>query len=136
MLRPGPNSGPEKWFQTPSKIFMDQNFWKCSLVLNAASKQVKKIGLFGYPSINSVAIIIFGCCVLFAGRNSLDDTYSSTIFGFLYVTVGLFILFLLIFAILFSLNRFRRLKMPKLYLRTPNDSLESKNGYTPLISDV
>ena len=108
------------------------NLIKSFLVLNATSKQVKKIGLFGYPSIISLAIIIIGCCILFT------ESSSSTIMDLLYVCVGLFILFLLIFAILFSLNRFRKLKMPKLYLRTPKDSLETDNGsqYIPLISDV
>ena len=107
-------------------------FCICCLVLNATSQQAKKIGLFGYPSIISLAMIIIGGCI------AAGDVEPSTIIVLLYVCVGLFILFLLIFAIMFLLNRFRKLKMPKLYLRTPNGALESKNGSqnTPLISDV
>ena len=68
------------------------------------------------------------------------ESPSSRAIGFAkFVTVCLFILdSLLILAILSSLNRLHKLKMPKLYLRTPNDSLESNNGpkYTPLIYEV
>ena len=129
------------------------NFIK-NLVLNATSKQVKKVGLFGYPSINSLAMIIFGCYILFycyimfcvtellfdlrtSESGYLLDS-ESLVLGLVYVTNGLFVLFLLIAAILFSLNQFRKLKMPKLCLRTPKGSLETENGskYTPLISDV
>ena len=92
------------------------DLWKWSLVLNATSQQAKKIG---YPSIISLAMIIIGSYILFNGLVN-------------FVSVCLFILdSLLIFAIFSSLNRLHK-------LRTPNDSLESKNGpkYTPLISDV
>ena len=68
------------------------------------------------------------------------ESPSSRAIGFAkFVTVCLLILdSLLILAILSSLNRLHKLKMPKLYLRTPNDSLESNNGpkYTPLIYEV
>ena len=126
------------------------------LVLNAASKQVKKIGLFAYRPIIPLAMIIIGGCILFDARGHTNNTYTwfgpgdsftyrprseildSTILGLLYVFAGLFILFLFIFAIWFSLNRFRKLKIPKLYSRTSIGSLETLNGskYTPFIFDV
>ena len=119
------------------------------LVINAASQKVKKIGLFGYPSIISLTTIFIGCCILLRiqfeynalpdeGFTYLESPNNSAILGLLYVSVGSFILFLLIFAFWFSINRFRKFQMPKLYLRTPKGSLESQNvsQYTPLISDV
>ena len=109
-------------------------------------------------------MIIIGGCILFDARGHTNNTYTgltfrfgpgdsitykgfitprseildSTILGLLYVFAGLFILFLFILAILFSLNRFRKLKIPKLYSRTSIGSLETLNGskYTPFIFDV
>ena len=110
------------------------------LVLNAASKQVKKIGLFAYRPIISLAMIIIGGFILFDSghREYMSGRISYIVIGLLYVCAGLFILFLLIFPIWFALNRFRKLKVPKLYSRTKKGSPESNNGskYTPLISDV
>ena len=96
-------------------------------MLNAASKQVKKIRLFAYRPIISLASIIIGGCILFDAKQNRSN--NSTIIGLLYVSAGSFILFFMILAIRFSLTQFRQFKMPK---------LESKNGskYTPLISDV
>ena len=96
-------------------------------MLNAASKQVKKIRLFAYRPIISLASIIIGGCILFDAKQNRSN--NSTIIGLLYVSAGSFILFFMILAIRFSLTQFRQFKMPK---------MESKNGskYTPLISDV
>ena len=103
--------------------------------MNAASKQVKKIGLFGYPSIISIITILIGSLILFfASLNDgtyLDGPYPDVTLIFLYVSAALFVLFLLIFTIWFSLYQLQKLKMPKLFLRTPNGS-----EYTTLISDV
>ena len=98
-------------------------------------------------------MIIIGGYILFDARGHTNNTYTgtprsfitprseildSTILGLLYVFAGLFILFLFIFAIWFSLNRFRKLKIPKLYSRTSIGSLETLNGskYTSFIFDV
>ena len=101
------------------------------LVLNAASKRVKKIGLFAYRPIISLAMIIIGGYILF-------DDRRIAIIELLYVSAGIFILFLMILAFWFSLTQFRQLKIPKLYSWTSKGSLESKNGskYTPLVYDV
>ena len=67
-----------------------------------------------------------------------SEELDSTILGLLYVFAGLFILFLFILTILFSLNRFPKFKTPKLYSRTSIASIEitDESKYTPLITDV
>ena len=166
--------GPSKTlFRTKfvPRVYISCFIFKVFLVLNAASKQVKKIGLFAYRPIISLAMIIIGGFILFDSghRGHMSNVYTRrktylhdprfpgstityyedhlqsssvvlpiSIIGLLYVCAGLFILFLLIFPIWFALNRFRKLKVPKLYSRTKKGSPESNNGskYTPLISDV
>ena len=88
-------------------ILLGRIFNQAKAAIGTVKNPYSKIGLFGYPG--------FGCCVLFHERYFVhkryidDNSSSSTITGLLYVSVGLFLLFVLIFAFFVTLNRFRRL---------------------------
>ena len=90
-------------------------------------------GLIGFQLGGFIGVILFDDSNL---ATSVRNPWYSVLW--IYISVGLFISVLFMFAIWFSLNGFHKFKMPKLYLRTPKGSLESKNGsqYTPLIADV
>ena len=124
--------------------------------MNKASEKAKKLKLFGYPSIFSLVIILFGVCTLFREFNrDLEDepthahevtTDSSTgsvieptmMLILLYTCSALFTVCFLIWIICFLPSLLERKKLPKLFLRTPNGSFQPTNGSEnrPLISDV
>ena len=116
------------WFQ--------MEFWSKIikfLVVGATTEQVKKLGLFGYPSIISIATIITGSFFLFDRNLETSDTLNL-----LYSCSTIFVLFLMTCIIWYFATLLRKIKLPKLPLRAPNELDESKNGqeYTPLVTDV
>ena len=102
-------------------------------MLGATTEQVKKLGLFGYPSIISIATIITGSFFLFDRNLETSDTLNL-----LYSCSTIFVLFLMTCIIWYFATLLRKIKLPKLPLRAPNELDESKNGqeYTPLVTDV
>ena len=114
--------------------------------MNKASEKAKKLKLFGYPSIFSLVIILFGVCTLFREFNREDEpTHANEVtkvptmmLVLLYMCSALFTVCFLIWNICFLPSLVERKKLPKLFLRTPNGSFQPTNGSEnrPLISDV
>ena len=102
-------------------------------MLGASTEQVKTLGLFGYPSIISIATILTGSFFLFDRNLEASDTLNL-----LYSCSTIFVLFLMTCIIWYFATILRKIKLPKLPLRAPNKLNESKNGqeYTPLVTDV
>ena len=109
------------------------HYIKKSLVLGVTTEKVKKLGLFGYPSIISIATIITGCYFLL-DRNLVEKNYL----GLMYFCATLFVLVLLICIVWFCATLLRKSKLPKLPLRVPNESSQTEDDTEcrPLVTDI